>query len=140
MGQHEQGEHQRRRQPPAARINGHEYSWLKVRSSLIRLVKSAYQKHNISMPDEAREVIFPRGVPVTMVDNKPGDIHDARSPKQPSTKTPNEELDAVSTKAEAGLSSEAGVIKEQAREAQPLQEGQNLLPNASSHPSPEQEA
>ena len=43
-----------------------------------------------------------------------------------------EELDAVSTKAEAGLYSEAVVIEEQARQAQPLKVGENLLPVASS--------
>ncbi len=40
-------------------LNGREYSWLKVRSSVIRLVKRAFQEHGISMPDEAREVVFP---------------------------------------------------------------------------------
>ena len=43
------------------------------------------------------------------------------------TKSPHEELDAPSTKAEGGLSSEAGVIKEQARQVQPLNDGENLL-------------
>jgi small conductance mechanosensitive channel len=42
-------------------LNGHEHSWLKVRPSVIRLVKRAFQQHGIRMPDEAREVIFPRG-------------------------------------------------------------------------------
>lgn len=41
-------------------LNGREHSWLKVRSSVIRLVKLAFQKHGISMPDEAREVVFPK--------------------------------------------------------------------------------
>ncbi|MDQ6914006.1 MAG: mechanosensitive ion channel family protein, partial [Verrucomicrobiota bacterium] len=112
-------------------INGHEYSWLKVRSSLIRLVKRAYQKEGISMPDEAREVVFPQGIPVTMLEAKPPEMRDARPRKQPPAESQDEEPDAVSTKAEAGLSSEAGVIKEQAREAQPLKEGENLLPAAS---------
>ena len=40
---------------------------------------------------------------------------------------PHEELDAASTKAEGGLSSEAGVIEEQARQAQPLKDRENLL-------------
>ena len=53
-------------------VNGREHSWLKVRSSLIRLVKRAYQKHGISMPDEAREVVFPQGVPVTMLQGTSG--------------------------------------------------------------------
>ena len=45
-------------------LNGTEHSWLKVRSSAIRLVKRAFQDSGISMPDDAREVVFPRGVPV----------------------------------------------------------------------------
>ncbi len=117
-------------------INGHEYSPLKVRSSLIRLLKGAYQKHGISMPDEAREVIFPQGVPVTMLDAKPSDKQESRS----SAKTPPASAlaatDEVSTKAESGLRSEAGVIKEQAREAQPLKESENLLPATPDPPSP----
>jgi small conductance mechanosensitive channel len=49
-------------------LDGRRHSWLKVRSSTIRLVKRAFQDHGISMPDEAREIVFPEGVPVTMVD------------------------------------------------------------------------
>lgn len=109
-------------------INGHEYSWQKVRSSLIRLVKRAYQKHGISMPDEAREVIFPQGIPVEMLEAKPAGPHEARPDRQLPAESPPEGNDAASTKAEAGLYSEAGVIEEQARQSQPLQEGENLLP------------
>ncbi|MDP3231887.1 MAG: hypothetical protein Q8N26_03855 [Myxococcales bacterium] len=35
--------------------------------------------------------------------------------------------DVASTKAEGGLASEAGMIKEQARHVQPLNDGENLL-------------
>ncbi len=108
-------------------LNGREHSWLKVRSSVIRLVKLSFQQHGISMPDEAREVVFPQGVPVTMLDGKPGVTNGSIPGKGPPVELPGEELDAVSTKAEGGLSSEAGVIKEQARQAQPLNEGENLL-------------
>ncbi len=109
-------------------IIGHEYSYLKVRSSLIRLLKGAYQKHGISMPDEAREVIFPNGVPVTLIEEKPEATKEADSSVKPPGTPPHADSDAVSTEAETGLESEAGVIKEQAREAQPLQEAENLLP------------
>ena len=110
-------------------IDGREHSWLKVRSSVIRLVKRAFQKHGISMPDEAREVVFPQGVPVTTLETprKAGAEPKERMPSEP----PREETDAVSTQAEAGLSSEAGALEEQARQAQPLKEGENLLPAAS---------
>lgn len=111
-------------------INGRTHSWLKVRSSVIRLVKRAYQKHGISMPDEAREVVFPQGIPITMLDGKPVGTPDAQARKQLPSARPSEEPDVVSTKAEGGLQSEAGILDEQARQAQPIREEENLLPNA----------
>lgn len=113
-------------------LNGREHSWLKVRSSVIRLVKRAFQEHGITMPDGAREILFPHGVHVTMEHPiAPASAgNDAgvkpRSPPHP----PTENTDAVSTQAEAGLYSEAAVIEEQARHAQPLKGGENLLPTA----------
>lgn len=113
-------------------LNGHENSWLKVRSSVIRLVKLAFQQQGISMPDEAREVVFPQGIPVTLFDATPADARGAMPEKRRSTEPPPEDLAAVSTKAEAGLYSEAAVIEEQARQVQPLKDGENLLPGAPS--------
>ncbi len=113
-------------------INGHEHSWLKVRSSVIRLVKRAFQQHGISMPDEAREVVFPSGVPVTLIDATSKTTRDPESLK-PSSDTPRPDgVDTVSTKAEAGLSNEAGILEEQARQAKPVDEGENLLGTATS--------
>lgn len=108
-------------------LNGKEHSWLKVRSSVIRLVKRAFQQHGISMPDEAREVVFPKGVPVAMIDSKPEGSQRVGSMRSPDASAVPEEVDDVATKAEAGLSSEAGKLEEQARQAQPLDEGENLL-------------
>ncbi|MHB8763157.1 MAG: mechanosensitive ion channel domain-containing protein [Deferrisomatales bacterium] len=112
-------------------LNGRTHSWLKVRSSVIRLIKRAFQEHGISLPDEAREVVFPQGVPVTVLDAKPAAVHGVMPEERLSTPSQQEELDAVSTKAEAGLYSEAVVIEEQARQAQPLKDEENLLPTAS---------
>ena len=120
-------------------LNGRTHSWLKVRSSVIRLVKRAFQKHGISMPDEAREVVFPQGVPVTVLDGKPADVHNAMPGRLLPPQSQPEELDAASTKAEAGLYSEAVVIEEQARQAQPLKDGENLLPVASGAPTAEKQ-
>jgi len=109
-------------------LNGREHSWLKVRSSVIRLVKIAFQENGISMPDEAREVVFPQGVPVAMVN---GDASNAmvRTSKKGSTSKAKQDAgrDDVSTKAEAGLYSEAEVIEKQAKQAQPLDNQENLL-------------
>ena len=109
-------------------MNGREHSWLKVRSSVIRLVKRAFQEHGISMPDDAREVIFPQGVPVTVIDRTAAAAGDAAPQRQPPAAAPAEDTDAVSTQAEAGLYSEAVVIEAQARHAQPLKGAENLLP------------
>jgi small-conductance mechanosensitive channel len=108
-------------------LNGREHSWLKVRSSVIRLVKRAFQDHGISMPDEAREVIFPQGVPVTMHSESPAPAQrhaTAPAPAAPLDRAP----EAVATPAEGGLSSEADTLDEQARKAKgPEDEKQDLL-------------
>jgi len=109
-------------------LNGREHSWLKVRSSVIRLVKLAFQENGISMPDEAREVVFPQGVPVAMLDGETSksQVNNARKRSAPVTDQ-RPRLNVASTKAEAGLYSEADVIKQQAKQAQPLDDEENLL-------------
>ena len=108
-------------------LNGHEHSWLKVRSSVIRLVKREFQHRGISMPDEAREILFPQGVAVTMLDGRPvvapGAVASSHAPVVP----PANDVETVSTRAEAGLSSEARVIEAQAKLAQPHKGADNLL-------------
>ncbi len=114
-------------------INGRENSWLKMRSSVIRLVKLAYQKHGISMPDEAREVVFPQGVPFNMIQSDR-----TQTPSTAPVQSSAEDLEVASTKAEGGLTSEAGVIENQARQAQQLDHKENLLsaaPRSASPPS-----
>lgn len=108
-------------------LNGREHSWLKVRSSVIRLVKLAFQQHGISMPDEAREVIFPQGIPITMLDRQSARAPDARPAERLPTPPPRDQPEVTCTKAEGGLSSEAGVITRQARQIQPLNDEENLL-------------
>ncbi|MDD4464227.1 MAG: mechanosensitive ion channel family protein [Desulfobacterales bacterium] len=55
-------------------LDGGRHSWLKVKSSVIRLVKRAFQDSGISLPDEAREVTFPHGVPVRVIDAHSGEV------------------------------------------------------------------
>jgi small conductance mechanosensitive channel len=115
-------------------LNGREYSWMKVRSSIIRLVKLALQQQGFWMlPGEVRESTVSQGIPMTGLEEKPAASRDADTPagERHPVQPPEEKPDAVSTKAEAGLYSEAMVIEEQARQAQPLKDGENLLPVAS---------
>ena len=88
-------------------LNGCEHSWLKVRSSVIRLVKGAFQNRGVSMSDETREVVFPQGIPVTILAQKPTDAQGAAPGKRLPAESRHDELDVASTKAEAGLYSEA---------------------------------
>ena len=107
-------------------IDGTQHSWLKVKSSVIRLVKRAFQSRAISMPDEAREMIFPQGVSVRLLEpdggEKPGAVV-----SEPALPHQVEESGSVSTEAEAGLRSEAGEIQEQAAKSRKPDEGENLL-------------
>ena len=116
----------------ASSINLRIYFWLdiakhdgqKVRSSLIRLVKNALVENGFTLPDEAREVIFPKGVPVQMLESsvsqKP--IQDPTLPVD--TKGASEE---ISTQSEGSLTSEAIEIEEQAKNSRQLESGENLL-------------
>lgn len=56
-------------------FDGAAISPLKLKSVLIRRVKKALMDAGISMPDEAREIIFPNGIPLT-----PPSVPDAPAP------------------------------------------------------------
>lgn len=114
-------------------LDGSRHSWLKVKSSIIRLTKRAFQDAGISMPDESREVVFPQGVPVRMLSEESAEltlrsaeeVGDTKSPEQETAASPEE---PVATRAEGGLNSEAGEIKGQAKQLRRLDDD-NLLPH-----------
>lgn len=103
-------------------VDTSQYSQLKVRSAVIRLTKRAFEQAGISMPDEAREVVFPAGVPVRMVES--GSIQADRPGGQARVV---EDDEAAAHSAEGDLSSEAEEIEEQARQSRPPETGQDLL-------------
>ncbi len=108
-------------------IDGGQHSLVKVKSSVIRLVKRAFQDAGISMPDEARELIFPEGVPVRMIEpERPEEGRTRPIHKKASQKFEGEPA-MVSTDSEGGLRSEAEGIREQARQSRTPEEGQDLL-------------
>ena len=99
---------------------------------MIRLVKRAFQERGISMPDEAREILFPQGVPVRMLAEGEELAHagapsEAAARDRASAAAGAAASGAVTTKAEGGLSSEKGTLQEQARQAKPIGEAENLL-------------
>lgn len=104
--------------------DGLVYNGPKVKSSLIRLVKRAFQEHGISMPDEAREVIFPEGVSVRLSEALPA----KQAEELPEETTPPiVAQEAVKTEAEGDLTSEDEQLREQARKSRVPEEGDNLL-------------
>ncbi|CAE7908026.1 unnamed protein product [Symbiodinium necroappetens] len=111
-------------------LNGHEHSVLKVTSSVIRLAAGALTREGITMPDEAREVIFPQGVPVTI--SKDGDSpRPAASSHAPASAEPKprptHDDDTVATEAEGDLSPETKDLEKQADASRDPDEGANVL-------------
>lgn len=107
-------------------LDGTRHNWLTVRSSVIRLVKRAFQSAGISMPDEARELVFPEGVPVQILPSKElrREVSEQRHAEE---SLATEESTAISTAAEGGLRSDAQGIKAQADRSRSPEEGENLL-------------
>lgn len=103
-------------------FDGRSYSIFKVRSALMRQIKRALQDAGISMPDEAREIIFPDGVPIRRL-----------APKQPQTRTRGKDPDqdtgdsAVATVGEGDLLSEKEDLDRQADAADQSDTIENLL-------------
>ncbi|MCU0715436.1 MAG: mechanosensitive ion channel [Pirellula sp.] len=122
-------------------IDTSKHSALRVRSSLLRLIKQAIQDEGVSIPDGAREVIFPREIPIKIVHEQPTVFHDNNrtdtlydgsisnlvKPHVAPSIHSEEELRESVTEAEGGLMSEADEIKEQARNARKPEGGENLL-------------
>lgn len=94
-------------------IDGHKHALNKVSSSLMKQVVQSYLEHNISMPDDAREIIFPEGIGVNMLEQQ---ISKSRPPK--SRTTPIEDDD---------LASENADIQKQAALSRAPDEGSNII-------------
>lgn len=106
-------------------VDGSKHNLFKVKSSVLRLVKAAYEAENISMPDEAREIVFPKGVPVDITKR---DIphHQRPGPKKSADFKPFEES-KIATGAEGDLKNSDDDIREQARKSRAPEEGEDLL-------------
>ncbi|MCA8927787.1 MAG: mechanosensitive ion channel [Alphaproteobacteria bacterium] len=97
-------------------FDGHRYSELKVRSALLRLVKAALIEAGISMPDDAREIIFPEGVPLVQAGPTgaatAADLAAAKTARQ--QEVARVEPDAPATESEDRLENESADLEAQA--------------------------
>lgn len=104
--------------------DGAAFNGLKVKSALIRLVKRAFEAEGISMPDEAREILFPEGVSVRMVETVTAEGGEARAPRATPAVTAAEVVDSG---VEDDLSSEDGQLRQQASQSRTPEAGTNIL-------------
>jgi small-conductance mechanosensitive channel len=115
----------------AATVNMRVYVWLDtskhspdaVRSSVMRLTKKALLERGISMPDEAREVVFPEQVPVRLIRDRI--VHEERQQRRPAPAEPAPE--PIVAAAEAGMENDAETIRRQGQRSWRPEEGENLL-------------
>lgn len=122
-------------------IDTHQHSLLKVSSLLMRTILNEFEQAGISMPDDAREVIFPDGIKLTVADHlvagkqkqqESDEEKDKLLKKQDnqlenrtlSAKIKNQHQESDFTE---DLSSDADTIREQAKSARNPEQGQNIL-------------
>ena len=103
-------------------FDGRSYSVFKVRSALMRQVKRALQDAGISMPDAAREIIFPDGVPVRQMPTQ-----DSNAGRGPQGSVSGKGDAAMVTPGEGDLLSERDELERQAEGANLSDTGENLL-------------
>lgn len=107
-------------------LNTHNHSLLKVSSFLMRTIMREFEKHGISMPDDAREIIFPQGIVVHQA--QPQTLSADLEPKVKYEKIVDDSaLDLQDDEQDADLASDADDIRQQAKEARDPEKGQNIL-------------
>jgi hypothetical protein len=104
--------------------NTHKHSLLKVRSLAIKNMMKAFSQANISMPDDAREIIFPEGITI----NRDADDRSASSaPHKNSTKQQSDTNSSDSASHDEDLTSDNDDIRKQAAQARAPEQGDNIL-------------
>lgn len=121
----------------ASTVNLRVFVWLDgaknspdaVRSSVMRIVKQSLLREGISLPDEAREVIFPNQVPVRMIPEESAGRGDLESPSADSNamQSAEEHQDESVISPGEGTTSEADEIQRQAAQSWNPEDGENLL-------------
>lgn len=111
-------------------FDGRTYSIFKVRSSLLRQVKRALQDVRVSLPDAAREIIFPEGVPLRRAAAASGAREDGPLRPVAAAKAEARAEAKVASSGEGNLKSEQAELKRQAATAD-VPEGKNNLLAAS---------
>ena len=119
-------------------VDGSQYSMGKVRSAVMRKIVQAYDDAGISMPDDAREVIFPDGVPVRMLEDGESLEESDPSPTPPITHAERRADGSDATEAEGDLQSEVHDIQKQAEASRSPEDGKDIMEDDDSDGDSEQ--
>jgi len=118
-------------------FDGEAFSVFKIRSALLRLVKKALIEGNISMPDDAREVIFPQGVPLISMEGAraaPSTADTAAIETVPAPVQKVAESGAAATTSEGDLENETESLERHAASADIPEAGDDLLSTSDTRP------
>jgi small conductance mechanosensitive channel len=107
-------------------INTHSHSLLKVSSFLMRTIMREFEKQGISMPDDAREIIFPQGIMLHKAEEQ-GASNPPKQPFKNQAIIDDSAVDLQDDEHDADLTSDADDIRQQAKEARDPEKGQNIL-------------
>ena len=97
-------------------FNAVDHSLIKIRSIVIQAVKEDLMAANVSMPDDAREIVFAN----------PLEISKSDAPTTAEKKS-EEKLESFTEPNFMDISSEASEIQKQTQESRKMEKGQNLL-------------
>ena len=112
-------------------IDTHQHSINKVASFLMRTIMREFEHQGISMPDDAREIIFPEGIVLRQDSNASKSNDDANHLKQTPAVDNQQKMQAQQdlehNAADDDLSSDADNIRQQAKAARDPEIGNNIL-------------
>lgn len=108
-------------------VNTRDFSMLKVKSVVLRLVKKELTEAGISMPDDAREVIFPQGVPIVQLDGAAETRARAIADQDFVEGTLTSEPEQIEVASEANLANEQDEVDQLAKDVEAPEGGADLL-------------
>lgn len=115
-------------------IDVQQHSKLKVRSAVMRVVVSQLKAAGVPLPDEAREVLFPKPLDVRMLREGEAHARPAREAEQSAPASSAVQLDrSDATEAEGDLTSELADVQKQARESRAPEAGEDILEGPNSN-------
>lgn len=109
-------------------VNAETHSVPKVASILMRLLVRAYEANQISLPDDARERIFPQGIKLVTNEHQQGDISlNTIQNTEHNAKKAQESLEDAHNDTSDDISSDTDDIRQQAAQSRDPESGANII-------------